>query len=77
MNTTSLQAGTSYKVKKISKDTDKNYRHKLLSMGIMPGATFRIDRIAPLGDPFYIEVKDYALCIRRKELALLELETLS
>ncbi|QGP56165.1 Ferrous iron transport protein A [Piscirickettsia salmonis] len=76
MNTFSLQAGTSYKVKKISKNIDKNYRHKLLSMGIMPGSTFRIERVAPLGDPLYIIVKDYALCIRRKELALLELESI-
>ncbi|ODN42674.1 FeoA family protein [Piscirickettsia litoralis] len=77
MSTSYLHAGNHYKVKKINKGTDKNYRHKLLSMGIMPGSTFRIDRVAPLGDPFYIEVKDYALCIRRKELALLELECLS
>ncbi len=48
-------------------DTNKAYRHKLLSMGLTRGTEFSITRIAPLGDPIEIKIKDYNLSLRKEE----------
>jgi len=48
-------------------DTNKAYRHKLLSMGLTRGTEFSITRIAPLGDPIEIKIKDYNLSLRKDE----------
>ncbi len=47
------------------------YRRKLLSMGLTPGAEFRVLRRAPLGDPVEIHLRGYNLCLRRDEAAAL------
>lgn len=49
--------------------TARAYRRKLLSMGLTPGTTFRILRIAPMGDPVEIQVRGYKLILRRDEAA--------
>lgn len=48
-----------------------SYRKKLLAMGITPGTTFRVVRVAPLGDPVEIQVRGYLLSLRREEAALI------
>ena len=45
----------------------KNYRTKLLSMGLVKGTEFVITRIAPLGDPLELEIKGYRLSLRKEE----------
>lgn len=77
MNITKLsgyQVGQIYKIKRIVSSVDKNFRSKLLSMGLIPHAQFQIIDIAPLGDPIHMRVHDFSLSLRKKELALLELE---
>lgn len=49
------------------------YRHKLMSLGLLPGTEFRVSRIAPLGDPIEIIVRGFALSLRKNEADLLEL----
>lgn len=43
------------------------YRQKLLAMGLTPGVLLKVTRFAPLGDPIQIEVRGYALSLRKKE----------
>ncbi len=43
------------------------YRKKLLSMGLTPGAEFKVTRCAPMGDPVEIEVRDFSLSLRKQE----------
>lgn len=43
------------------------YRRKLLALGLTKGATFRITRVAPLGDPVEITVRGFSLSLRRDE----------
>jgi len=74
MNDTELAAGMSCLVKCFDQQIDKNYRHKLISMGIMPGATFQIAGIAPLGDTLHIVINGFSLALRRKELRYVTLE---
>ena len=53
-------------------------RRRILDMGITPGATVELRRIAPLGDPLDIRVRGYDLSIRReqaREIVLQEVET--
>lgn len=45
------------------------FRRKLLAMGITPGCTVSIIRVAPLGDPLEIKMRGFTLCLRRKEAA--------
>ena len=48
------------------------YREKLLAMGLTRGTQFCIMKIAPLGDPIEIQVRGFALTLRKQEaLALL------
>ncbi|XKM13804.1 FeoA family protein [Orbaceae bacterium ac157xtp] len=45
------------------------YRRKLLAMGITPGATVSVVRVAPMGDPLEIKMRGFFLCLRRTEAA--------
>lgn len=53
------------------------FRQRLLSLGLLPGSRFTIIRTAPLGDPIEIETRSTRLALRRKDLALLGVRTLS
>jgi ferrous iron transport protein A len=43
-------------------------------MGLTVGTTFRVVKIAPLGDPVEIDVRGYRLCLRRAETQGIEVE---
>jgi len=51
-----------------------SYRKKLMSMGLTPGTQFRVERVAPLGDPVEINVRGFHLSLRRDEAAGLQVE---
>lgn len=53
---------------------NKNYRKKLLAMGLTPGTEFSITRYAPLGDPVEIKVRGYSMSLRQDEAATLLVE---
>lgn len=42
---------------------------RLMEMGLLPGTPVTITRMAPLGDPVELRVRDYALSIRQAEAA--------
>nr|WP_320013028.1 FeoA family protein [uncultured Desulfobulbus sp.] len=43
------------------------YRQRLLAMGLTKGTKLRVSRVAPLGDPVEIEVREYNLSLRKEE----------
>ena len=47
------------------------YRHKLLAMGLLKGTPFKVIRVAPMGDPVEIMVRDFSLSLRRDEARVL------
>ena len=51
-----------------------SYRSKLLSMGLTRGTTIRLTKVAPMGDPVEIEVRDFSLSLRKEEAKVLMLE---
>ena len=67
-----LKVGQSARILKIDSDTSA-YRHRLMAMGLLPGTVFKVSRIAPLGDPIEIEIRGYALSLRKSEANLLHL----
>lgn len=54
----------------------KAYRNRLMSLGLTPGAEFKVQRVAPLGDPVAILVRGFHLSLRREEAGNMEVETL-
>ena len=38
-----------------------------MEMGLLPGTPVRVVRVAPLGDPIELRVRNYALSLRRAE----------
>ncbi len=50
------------------------YREKLLAMGLTRGTQFTVERIAPMGDPVEIQVRGFALSLRRDEASALMVE---
>ncbi len=55
----------------------KAYRQKLQSMGVIPGAEFNVVRVAPLGDPVEIEVRGFALSLRKSEADAFDVRKIS
>ena len=50
------------------------YRKRLLAMGLTHGTEFTIKRVAPMGDPVEIEVRGFALSLRKGEASALIVE---
>jgi len=61
-----LPVGSRAKIAGFDK-THKEYRQKLISMGLTPSTPFVVTRVAPMGDPVEIMVRDYNLSLRKDE----------
>ena len=55
-------------------ESSRPYRQKLLSMGLVRGASFELIRKAPLGDPVEIKLGAFNLTLRGDEADALEVE---
>jgi len=44
-----------------------NLKVRLLDMGAVPGTEVKVEKVAPLGDPIDILIKDYHLSLRKEE----------
>ena len=63
------------KAKILSYDTeDRNYRKKLLAMGLVKNKIFEVLRVAPMGDPVEISINNFNLTLRKKEADALNVE---
>lgn len=57
------------KAKVITIDSiSREAKRRLLDMGITPGVIVEVKRVAPMGDPVDIHVRDYDLSIRKSDL---------
>lgn len=50
---------------------------RLQEMGLTIGATFKVEKIAPFGDPIEISIRGYRLCLRKREAKGIEIELIS
>jgi Fe2+ transport system protein FeoA len=47
---------------------------RLMELGLVPGTRVRITRVAPLGDPLELRLRNYALSIRRADALFIEID---
>ncbi|BDH44259.1 iron transporter [Salmonella enterica subsp. enterica serovar Choleraesuis] len=69
-----LTPNSAWKITGFDSNISPAYRQKLLSLGMLPGASFLVVRVAPLGDPIQIETRRVNLVLRKKDISLLQLE---
>lgn len=53
---------------------EKVLRRRLLDMGITPGTTITVKKIAPMGDPIELLLRGYVLTIRLEDAEQITLE---
>lgn len=73
MYLSSMKVGQKARIKQFNPG-DRSYRLQLLAMGLTPGTEFELIHVAPLGDPIEISVRGFALCLRKEEAQILQLE---
>ena len=49
-------------------------RCRLLDMGLIPKTEVTLQKIAPLGDPIEVTVRDYELSLRKADAEMIEVE---
>jgi ferrous iron transport protein A len=42
-------------------------RRRLMDMGVLVGEAVRVEKVAPLGDPLEVTIKNYHLSLRKRE----------
>ncbi len=58
----------------IAMPTESEVLLRIQEMGLTIGTTFRVVKVAPLGDPVEIDVRGYRLCLRKAETKGIEVE---
>lgn len=53
-------------------DVNPSLRRRLLDMGLTPQTKVKVIRFAPLQDPMEIEVRGYALTLRKTDAKMIE-----
>lgn len=71
------EAKVGQKLKIVSIEGASSAKHRLKEMGLSKGVVLEVVKVAPLGDPIDVLVKDYHLSIRKKEAELVEVEVVS
>lgn len=47
---------------------NKKLKQHLLDMGLVKNTIIKINKVAPLGDPISIELRNYELCLSKKDV---------
>lgn len=74
-NLANLKVGESARVVALNVQ-NKEIRRHLLDMGITRGVVVQVKKIAPMGDPIDIELRDYELCLRKADLSQIKAEVI-
>lgn len=67
-----VKIGDTCKVKRIH--GEGALKRRIMDMGITKGVEIYVRKVAPLGDPVEITVRDYELSIRKGDAQLIEVE---
>lgn len=70
-----LKVGQLARVIKINIE-EKEIRRHLLDMGVTRNVEIQIKKIAPMGDPIDIQLRDYELCLRKADLRKIDVEVI-
>jgi len=69
-----IQVKKSYKIIGFHKICPKNYMQRLLVLGFLPGSTFIVKNIAPLGNPYQLFIRNCLVFLRKRDLDLIQVE---
>ncbi len=74
MNTTldQLKTGSRGVIKSIG--GEGALRRRLLDMGLTPNTTVMVRKVAPLGDPIELHLRNYELTIRQEDAKKIEIQ---
>ncbi len=72
MNLKEAKIGTTVVVKKLN--AQGALKRRIMDMGITKGVGIYIRKVAPLGDPIEVCVRDYELSLRKADAAMIEVE---
>jgi len=64
------------KARILSIKTTGPLKKRLMDMGILEGEPIIVEKVAPLGDPIDIVVKNYHLSLRKSEAEKIEVEVI-
>ena len=67
-----VKIGNTCKVKRIH--GEGALKRRIMDMGITKGVEIYVRKVAPLGDPVEVTVRDYELSIRKADADLIEVE---
>ncbi|MBQ9518182.1 MAG: ferrous iron transport protein A [Eubacterium sp.] len=67
-----VKIGNTCKVKRIH--GEGALKRRIMDMGITKGVEIYVRKVAPLGDPVEVTVRDYELSIRKADAELIEVE---
>ena len=67
-----VKIGDTCKVKRIH--GEGALKRRIMDMGITKGVEIYVRKVAPLGDPIEVTVRDYELSIRKGDAELIEVE---
>lgn len=74
MNLSMLKPGESGKITAIC--AIGPLRRRLMDMGVLVGEKVTVEKVAPLGDPIEVTIKNYNLSFRKKEAEGIEVEVI-
>ena len=75
MNLSNLKPGQQGKILKLDSNIGP-IRRRLMDMGVIPGESIKVEKVAPMGDPIEVTVKSYNLSLRKNEAKGIEIEVL-
>lgn len=67
-----FKIGEKGKIKTIS--CEGEIKRRMADVGLLPGITVELKRIAPLGDPLELSIQGYRLAVRKQEASLIVVE---
>ena len=67
-----VKVGETVKVTKIAGEGP--IKRRIMDMGITKGVEIYVRKVAPLGDPVEITVRNYELSVRKADAAIIEVE---
>lgn len=70
-----VKVGETVKVTKIAGEGP--IKRRIMDMGITKGVEIYVRKVAPLGDPVEITVRNYELSVRKADAAIIEVELFS
>ena len=68
-----MAIGSKGRVKSMNTSTPE-YRRRLLMLGVTPGSTLEVIRVAPLGDPIELRSRGCLITVRKDEAEILDIE---